>query len=202
MGLMERRSRKAECVLLALVWLAMPISESEAFDGKREGLMLNLGFGVHLMSRKILINGFTSESNTVPGAATHLKLGYGLKNGVLVYYAHDSAWYKRLMNVAGQPRHVSALLGLRGIGASRFLRAPYQRVNVSGALGFGVRDTPTTSTVRTDRGFAVQAGVGYFLQRNVQVELRHYFTWIEDASSPEKDLRHSATTLTMQYVWF
>ncbi|MEN8007702.1 MAG: outer membrane beta-barrel protein [Candidatus Krumholzibacteriota bacterium] len=167
---------KALFLTTVLFLLVAPLTAS-AFDGDRNGFMLNLGAGMG--QGKLSASGFgASASFDAMGFGTDLKIGGGLSSQVLLYYTNRALWYTP--EVAGIDWKLTN--GMSAAGVSYFLEPQAPSVFFSGGLGVGVvndRDVDETMS-----GFGITLGVGFEFARNVIAEL----TLIHSGVSGDNDI--------------
>ncbi len=141
-----RRSRIYVFLLLAVVGslLLTPLPGA----AQRSGFIIGVGAGPGYVS----FPGSPSRTGKVT-VATDFKIGYAPSEAWAIYWSADTHFY------SGESDEASlGLLGVGGIGVTRFLRPDLPVAYVDGSLGFG-----TSGVFLNDGGVEQQHGLGLTL---------------------------------------
>jgi len=174
---------KVLLVFLALLMFAVPMTAS-AFDGERQGFMLNLGAGFG--QGKISWKGGSVDGT---GICTDFKIGGGPSNQFLVYYTNRALWY------SPDNSSVDLVNGMSAGGVTYFLEPKAPSFFFSGALGIGVLTDSEVSD--SESGFGLTVGIGYEIVRNFIVE----FTYMYAGLSNDYDEDPSISNLALTISW-
>lgn len=138
-----------------------------AFDGERKGFILGIGGGGGSLSNKgTLSGGGFSASGTVTEFAilTDFKIGYAPSNTLEIYYISKTAWW------SDSTVDATLLLGLSGVGVSKYLGTSGTGLFVSGGVGVTQLAAPFEQNVDSSTGFGFFGGAGYEFSKHWSVE--------------------------------
>ena len=150
-----------------------------AFDGKRKGFILGFGFGPSVTSFTQTLTGkvmnpetmnyesfdITSDRTNHVSLATDFRIGMGLSEKLLLYYAERSTWFS--IPVLDGTSIIANSVG--GFGASYYLSETCPSIYIHGIVGFSTW-APLKSLGDSWAGFGVGAGVGYEFSSNWSFE--------------------------------
>jgi len=161
---------KALLITLALLLLMVPLTAS-AFDGDRQGFMLNLGAGFG--QGKLTASGFGASASTdAVGFGGDFKIGGGPSSQVLVYFTNRTLWYSpEVANIEG-----NLINGMSAAGVSYFLEPQAPSFFFSGALGVGVAVDRDADESMSGMGFTL--GVGFEFARSFIAELTFMYSGV------------------------
>ncbi len=164
-------------LLAAVLFLLMAPFQASAFDGDRQGFMLNLGLGFG--QGKLSASGFgASASVDAIGFGGDFKIGGGPSSQVQIYYTNRTLWYSP--EAGGESGDL--INGMSAAGVSYFLEPQAPSVFFSGALGMGVVvDSEADDSMS---GFGFSLGVGFEFVPNFIAEL----TFMHSGVSGDNDI--------------
>lgn len=178
-----------------LLTLLIFSTQVNAFDKKRSGFLLGVGIGLHdtdmddngVPNPDIAIN----ESET--GYATSLRIGGGVNEQVLLYFANDTNWYKERIN------NEQTTLGLSGFGISYYFSPKTNTPYLTAIVGVANRAQIFSSTDAQDyRGTGYSIGVGYEFSTWLGFQLDYMRLDLEHTESRQYTKDASAFRLTFQ----
>ncbi len=150
-------------LVLAIVFAAVQV---QAFDGQRQGFMLNLGAG---LGQGKLTGKAGSAKVTVDamGFGGDFKIGGGLSPQTVIYYSNRTLFYSPSVDVLGITVSSDVMNGMSAIGISHFLEPQAPSVFFSGAIGIGVY---TEKDADSESGLGFTLGVGWEFMPNWTLE--------------------------------
>jgi len=160
------------------------ISNANAFDDKKEGLMLGVGIGASSIKTT-----YTGGNSRDTGFATSLKLGYGFNEQLAVYFGLTGDTYK----YNGKDKAVNTALS--GVGVDYYLEenSPFY---LTGMVGFGSVNELKNNKSQTGYGFLV--GAGYELSKHITLQADYMKINTDDRLNADTD----ALRFTVSYTWY
>ena len=119
-----------------------------------------LGVGIGLHDTSISDNGVPNidiaQDESENGYAASFRIGGGVNDQLLLYFAADTNWYKEQVN--NEP----TIVGLSGFGVSYYFSPKTNTPYITGIMGLSNRIQLTSSTSSQDyEGTGFSIGVGY-----------------------------------------
>lgn len=151
--------RKMSFRILLVCILMIAAVQVQAFDGDRQGFMLNLGMGFGKAE-------ITGSSNSVSvstdenGFGGDFKLGGGINPQTMIYYTNRTLFYT--------VDSTSLVNGMSAVGVSYFLQPQVPSFFFSGAMGIGVFLDDDAD--ESESGFGCTVGIGYEFSKNWIIE--------------------------------
>lgn len=173
---------KAILLFVIILMLAAPMAAS-AFDGDRQGFMLNLGGGFG--QGKVSWDGGSVDGT---GICTDLKIGGGPSSQILVYYTNRALWY------SPENSSIDLVNGMSAAGISYFLEPQAPSFFFSGALGLGVLTDSEASD--GESGFGFTMGIGYEIARSFIAELTFMYAGLSNDSNSNPSISNIAVTIS------
>jgi len=165
---MSRLRILAYLLVLAIMSAA---TSARAFDGKRRGFVLGGSAGLAITSftqtLEIGHQSATSDRESRAGLATEFRIGGGISDRFLVYYANRVAWFS-LDNALGNTVTIASSIGL--VGVSYYLVGVSPSWYLHGLLGLSSWDTPFESDSEAWTGIGAGAGIGYEFSPHWSIE--------------------------------
>ena len=171
-------------ILLVLVSLFLQTSRGTAFDGERHGFILGLGAGYGISE-----NGIYSEN----GISTSFKIGAGLTDQLLIYYANRVVFYSKYH--ATFEKDYTRFQGMSSLAASYFLNPNSPSFFFSGELGYGARGSIDSGSA-TRSNLAYTVGAGYEFTRHFMLEANYMH------ASTNYNYSFSNFTITLNWLGF
>ena len=133
---------------------------SNASDDRREGFMFSAGIGYqHIRSK---FEGGYTEKNS--GIATSFKIGGGINEQFMLYYARNASWFHWSEEVLVE--------GVSGFGASYYLRPDSDSPYLMAVVGLADISAPFEEDleIEVDSGTGFILGLGKPIKKNVNIE--------------------------------
>ena len=142
-----------------------------AFDGDRQGFMLNLGLGFGQAKETVSIGG-VDASVKENGFGGDFKIGGGINSQTLLYYSNRTLFYSLdSYDVLGNPTTYDWVNGMSAAGVSYFLNPQAPSFFFSGAVGIGV--LMDREAEENESGLGVTLGLGYEFATNWIIEVTY-----------------------------
>ena len=160
-------------VLLVIAFLTLGlISDADAFDGNRKGLIVGggIGHGVTSYTRTLERYGQsgTSDRENTYGVQTDFRIGYAANEFFQIYYVNKVSWFN-LDNYFGNT--VTIAHGVGGLGVTYYLQPVVPSYFFTGVIGFSTWFAPFESNSDVWNGFGIAGGFGYEFARYWSVEV-------------------------------
>jgi opacity protein-like surface antigen len=156
------------CAVVCVSFLVLA-SQLSAFDGQRKGFILGGGIGGG--SLKWSEPGLDFNQGAF---ATNFIIGYAPSNSLEIYYTNNVSWFSY--------QSESFVVGMSGIGLSKYLNKEGKGVFILGGIGVGVFSQMTGYTY-SESGFGVVGGVGYDVAKHWRIQGEVLYTDIKSATS-------------------
>ncbi|MBP2681377.1 MAG: hypothetical protein H6Q78_1240 [Candidatus Krumholzibacteriota bacterium] len=162
------RMTSAVTVVAVTLWA----TAVHAFDGNRKGFILGGGIVPAFTSYSVEVSddffgNYTTDRETKFGLATDFRIGGGITDKVMLYYANKVSWFSVDGEMDGS---VTIAHGIGLIGVSYYLEAAAPSVYFVGTLGLSSWSAPFEENSDTWSGFGVGGGVGYEFAKHWSVE--------------------------------
>ena len=187
--------RNLLALVLALALIATAF-QAQAFDGERQGFMLNLGVGAGQAKWNMSTAGIDVSLDKT-GFGGDFKIGGGINPQTLLYYTNRTLFYsiEALDFYTGEPYTADFVNGMSAIGVSYFLQPEAPSFFFSGALGIGVLTDSEGSD--SESGFGFTLGAGYEFAKNWIVE----GTYMNAKVAEELGIELSISNLMVSVSW-
>jgi len=172
--------------------------EASAFDGKRSGIQMSFGAGIHGGSFEDYDSSFVPNSGQAGGLASSFKFGIGFTNQFSLYYIRNVSWF-RLQSGENDP--FIFLAGISGVGATYFFRQSGSSFYVMGAAGVGDYGTPFNNNITIRNGSSALLGIGYEFTPRHMLELSGLFIELGRDFENRFDAS-SSLQLTYNYMFY
>ncbi|RAP30746.1 hypothetical protein DID78_02235 [Candidatus Marinamargulisbacteria bacterium SCGC AG-343-D04] len=183
--------------------------QGKVFDKNRKGFIVGLGVGGHstkLITRfdrvttsfidgkfSMVTDGTKSNTESIFGVFSSVKIGYGFTNQFLVYYLRDAAWYS--INNTKQAS------GIMGIGTSYYFKPDSQTFFVSLGLGLGDQTYVDTST-EPRFGSAICVGLGFEFKPRLSLETKFLKNLTKDKDLWNYENEVDSFSMSLNYLWY
>jgi len=166
-------------------------SQVQAFDGDRNGFMLNLGAGFGKAEFSIS-NDNSSVSLDENGFGGDFKIGMGNNSQTLIYYTNRTLFYTI--------ENVDFINGMSAIGASYFFEPQAPSFFLSAGMGLGVLAISTSDSFDTESesGLGFTVGAGYEFATNWIIEA----TYLDATVASENNIDLGISNLMISVSWF
>lgn len=187
-----KRNLLALVLALALIVTAF---QAQAFNGERQGFMLNLGVGAGQAKWTAEDEGIEVSFDKT-GFGGDFKIGGGINPQTMIYYSNRTLFYS-LDFSDGMGGTVSSNLvnGMSAVGVSYFLQPQAPSFFFSGALGIGV--LTDSEGEDSQSGFGFTFGAGYEFAKNWIIE----GTYMNASIGEEMGVDMSISNLMVSVSW-
>jgi len=145
-------------------------SQLAAFDGQRKGFILGGGAGGGSLSWSEPLLDFSKGF-----FATDFIIGYAPSNSLEIYYTNNVNWF----TYGGE----SYLLGVSGVGLTKYLNREGKGFCILGGVGVSVLSLYSGYYTSSDTGFGALAGVGYDFAKHWRIQAGVMYTSIHESTS-------------------
>jgi|GEM_PF-2081454 len=183
-------------IIATMLLGALYATSANAFDDKKEGLIIGLGAGISLSSTDFssAYSGWsTGRADAELGVATSFKLGYGFNENYTLYYFRNSAFVHGYSKDPNERTYGNCVTGL---GMNYYMDD--SDFYVLAGLGVGQLSKLADSERHAQRGFGAIAGVGYEYADHVQLEINYLATRVDD----DIKLSTDALQFTLNYYFY
>ena len=180
--------------------LLLNFSLLNAFDDKREGLLIGLGLGLGSQGME-LSDGTNSVSEEYSTIATSFKIGYGFSENFTLYYASYVNWYDlEFYSNNGGTFNESMVSGVAGVGATYFF-SENDSFYVSGVIGLGTMAAVDYRWYEIGKGGFISLGYEWKNRFSIEAVLQMQTELTSDINSNLK-LKTLSQQLILQYSWY
>lgn len=186
--------RQLHLLQTAGLLLILASGTAQAFNDQREAFVVGLGIGYHTTDLDYSYADNRTESASVSGLATSVRIGFGISNQTILYYLSDGDWYNR----AGS----TWFSGINALGAAYYFSPGPRSAYVHGGYGYSYHSLPRETSNNSKFGNGYTLGIGYEFIRHVSVEASYLRTNIKDAIDGPHPSRTSSWRLMLNYLFY
>ena len=179
-------------LVFSILFLALLYDTVNAQEMGRKGVILGggLGGGVnHIDDFSNFRSDQLTSLTTNATLLTEFRIGYAPSNTLEIYYFGKGSWWRK--------DDVTILLGLTGLGVTKYLVQSGNGVFLKGGLGFALFDTPFDDPFNSSDGFGLFGGLGYKLSRHWSIETDVFFAYINGSGG---DLVIAGFKITLNFL--
>lgn len=172
-------------VLLFTVFLLLLHSTVFAFDSKRDGFILGLGFGFNDNKVVVKTSGVSTDDRA-NGFTTVVKAGFGIDDSLMVFIERDDSFFYQ----TDGSEDVLWDSSLSGVGLKYFFKKDLTSAYFTATYGYGEQKALDEKGYDKYHGMAYKVGLGYQSKGHLGIEI----------SGIRKELKKGGTTLTNESI--
>jgi len=181
--------------IAGLILLLLGSASTQAFNNQRQAFIAGLGIGYHSTDLDFSYTGDPTETASVAGLASSVRIGFGLSNQFTLYYLSEGNWYNRGGDTWS--------LGLNGLGASYYFSPRARSAYLHYGYGYSYSSLPRESGIDSSRfGKGYILGAGYEFMPHVSLEASYLRTHLKGATDSPYPTRTSSWRLMLNYLFY
>ncbi len=185
--------RQLQIVSLILFFLGS--ASAQAFNNQRQAFIAGLGIGYHGTDLDFSHAGSATETASVAGIATSVRLGFGFSNQFTLYYLSEGNWFNHDGGTWS--------LGLNGIGAAYYFSPRARSVYLHYGYGYSYSSLSRESGTDSSKfGNGYILGAGYEFMPHVNLEASYLRTNLTDAIDSPYPVRSTSWRLMLNYLFY
>ena len=181
--------------IVSLILLFLGSASAQAFNNQRQAFIVGLGIGYHGTDLDFSHTGNPTETASVAGLATSVRIGIGLSNQFTLYYLSENNWYNRGGDTWS--------LGLNGLGAAYYFSPQARSAYLHYGYGYSYSSLSRESGTDSSKfGNAYILGAGYEFMPHLSLEASYLRANLKDAIDSPYPARTTSWRLMLNYLFY